>query len=132
MTRSLRLRVDHERPAPRACDHDAVVDGEGVVGQSGDAPLADPDRIPQHRRQAELPGAGHAACLQVCHPLPHDLVAVCHREGAQVGDHAGRHQHVAGEVDVLCGERGRGLGPPCLLPSQALDELLGTFQLLGA
>eukprot|EP00951_Prasinocladus_malaysianus_P032137 scaffold311304_cov31-Prasinocladus_malaysianus.AAC.1 len=39
------LRVDHQRPATGIGDHDAVVDGERVVGQAGNEPLAHLDRL---------------------------------------------------------------------------------------
>eukprot|EP00955_Chlamydomonas_euryale_P005025 53594-Chlamydomonas_euryale.AAC.1 len=69
----LRLRVDHERPAPRVGHHDGVVDGEGVVGKPEDAPLPDPDGVAQSTVETELAGARDAVALECRDPLAHDL-----------------------------------------------------------
>ena len=45
------LWVDEQRPPPCFRHHDAVVNGEGVVGQPINGPVADLDGIPQHRHQ---------------------------------------------------------------------------------
>ena len=39
------LRVDHERPATRVADDDAIVDAEAVDRKSGDRPGADLYRV---------------------------------------------------------------------------------------
>eukprot|EP00955_Chlamydomonas_euryale_P058996 357268-Chlamydomonas_euryale.AAC.1 len=63
------LWVDEQRPAPRLGHHDAVVDGERVVGQPVDGPVADLDGIAQDFDQAAHARGEGALRACVCSPM---------------------------------------------------------------
>lgn len=55
----LSLRVDEERPASGELHDDAVLYGQVVLGQAGDLPAADVDRVAHGGDQVGVLGAGH-------------------------------------------------------------------------
>ena len=128
----LHLRVDHERPAPRLRDHDAVVDGEHVVGQPVDVPRADLDGVAERVGERELVGARDLVITAQLDPLGDHAVAEDLRERAHVRNHPRGNEHVAREVSEGPPKVSRGLAPACLLAAEATHELLRAVELLLA
>eukprot|EP00964_Phaeocystis_antarctica_P055484 scaffold32640_cov63-Phaeocystis_antarctica.AAC.2 len=128
----LHLRVDHERPAARLRDHDAVVDGEHVVGQPVNVPRADLDRVAERRGEREGGRARDLVVAAQLDPLGDHAVAEDLRERAHVRDHARGDEHVAREVGEDAPQVGRGLAPARLLAAEATHELLRAVELLLA
>ncbi len=120
---ALALGVDEERPALRVLHDDAVLDGEGVFGQACQLPLADFHGVAQGAHDLRGLGVWHVEVGKVADPDLGHLVAVLAGKGAQVGDEAGRAEHVADHVrdqvlevfDVLC--------PADFLVAQAGNQL---------
>mmetsp|Transcript_14307 Transcript_14307/g.34751 ORF Transcript_14307/g.34751 Transcript_14307/m.34751 type:complete len:352 (+) Transcript_14307:1461-2516(+) len=83
---ALALRVDDERPPARLAHNDGVVDGEGVVGQSVDGPVADLYGLAQHGAEFERVGTRDLLLLAQRDPLLEHLFAIWQGERPQVRD----------------------------------------------
>ena len=65
-------------------------------------------------------------------PVKSSSVSEGQSEGAKVGDHTGRDEHVSHQSVVDALKVVGSLGPTILLPTQTSDQLLGSHQLLSA
>lgn len=57
---STHLRVNTQRPSPCICHDDSILNGEAVIGQTGDLPLPDLDWVTQGCCQREFGVVGDA------------------------------------------------------------------------
>ena len=72
----LSLWVDEERPASCVLYDDAVLDAEVVLGQSGDVPAADLDRIAQRVREEAVLVVRDANVVALLSPAFHHRQSV--------------------------------------------------------
>ena len=128
----LALGVDAQRPASGLEYDYGVFGGEGVGGQAVDVPGADLHRVSQHLLQREGLLDGDGEFDAPGHPLLGDLRAERARERAQVGNHAGRDQDVAGQLRVVLLQLLCELAPAVFFAAQVFDELLGAGELVRA
>lgn len=62
------MQEENDTPSP---DHDAIVYGEAVIGQTGDVPLPNLHLVTQHGNEGELIGTRYTTLLTLLHPVVH-------------------------------------------------------------
>mmetsp|Transcript_36696 Transcript_36696/g.116794 ORF Transcript_36696/g.116794 Transcript_36696/m.116794 type:complete len:681 (+) Transcript_36696:3332-5374(+) len=125
----LPLRVDHQRPSPRAGDEDGVLDRKGVKRETKYAPLAYGHRITQHVADGRVVGAVDAKALHLGNPRPVELGAVRCGEWTLECNRTRAHNHIADEVALALLERLAQPLPANLLGAKSADELSRTLEL---
>ena len=76
------LGINEQRPAPSLADDDGIVNGEAVIREALDDPLAGLHRLAQHGCHGEVGGAGDVMALALQSPLGGGALPVAASEGA--------------------------------------------------
>ena len=81
----MRVYIYHlHSPSSSIGYNDAVVNGESIVGQSGNVPCSNLDGFPQCLGHSEVRGTGDLQRLALFDPLRGAVATVCRREGTEV------------------------------------------------
>lgn len=126
------LRINHERPPPRAEHDDTVLDGQIIVWKRGCRPQLGCDRIFEKRLHCDVRKHLHAQLSGPCSPLCLELLPELSGEGSGVCNHASANKAVANEIAVLHCKTSHSLCPTRLLACKTSDDLTSPLKLLVA
>ena len=71
-------------PSSSIGHNDSIVNGESIVGQSGNVPCSNLDGFPQCLGHGEVQGTGDLQRLALFDPLRGAVATVCRREGTEI------------------------------------------------